>query len=70
MEKIDGHKRGVGAASLTNFQYHLKLKDLPPQLGTWLHVKVIPHCQEMIASYRYAVLLENPTAFVPPKRKS
>ena len=27
VEKMDGHKRGVGAASLANFQYHLQLKD-------------------------------------------
>ena len=33
VESIDGHKRRVGAASLANFQYHLKLKDYPPQLG-------------------------------------
>ena len=28
-----GHRRGVGAASLTNFQYHLKLKGYPTQMG-------------------------------------
>lgn len=30
VESIARHKRGVGAASLGDFQYHLKLKDYPP----------------------------------------
>ena len=33
VESIDGHKRGLGAASLTNFQYHLKLQGYPTQMG-------------------------------------
>ena len=33
VESMDGHKRGVGAASLTNFQYHLKLEGYPTQMG-------------------------------------
>ena len=37
VESIDGHKRGVGA-SLTNFQYHLKLEGYPTQMGIWRHV--------------------------------
>ena len=56
VESIDGHKRGVGAASLANFQYHLKLKDYPPQLGVWRHYRVIPQCREMVESYRAALL--------------
>ena len=42
VESIDGHKRGVGAASLTNFQYHLKLKNYYAQMGTWRHVNATP----------------------------
>ena len=70
VESIDGHKRGVGAASLDNFQYHLKLKDHPPQLGVWQRYAKIPQCWEMIASYRAAVVSKDPTAFEPPQRKS
>lgn len=70
VEYIDGHKRGVGAASLDNFQYHLKLKDQPPQLGVWRHCRVIPQCSEMIASYRAAILSQNPSAFDTPRRQS
>ena len=33
MQGIDWHKRGVGAASLTNFQYHLKLERYLTQMG-------------------------------------
>ena len=33
VESIDGHKRGEAAASLSNFQCHLKRKDQPPELG-------------------------------------
>lgn len=69
VEEIDGHKRGVGAASLANFQYHLKLKDYPPQLGVWRHFRVIPQCREMVQSYRAALLSQNPAAFDPPKRQ-
>lgn len=56
VECIDGHNRVVGAASLNDFQYHLKLKDHPPQLGVRRHYSVIPQCAEMIASYRAASL--------------
>lgn len=30
VEFIDGKKRGVVAAAVNNFQYHLKLRDFPP----------------------------------------
>ena len=70
IEGIDGHKRGVGAASQTNFQYHLKLKDYPTSCGVWRHVRVLPQCTDMIASYRAEVLSRDPTAFDPPQRKS
>ena len=33
VESIDGHKRGVGEASLTNFQYHLKLQGYPTHMS-------------------------------------
>ena len=33
IEAIDGHERGVGAASVDNFQYHLKLQGQPTQCG-------------------------------------
>ena len=69
IEEIDGHKRGVGAATKDNFQYHLKLKDQPTQLGVWRHHSVIPQCSEMIKSYRSAVMLGNPRAFNPPRKK-
>ena len=67
---IDGHKRGVGAATSNNFQYHLKLKAFPPQLGVWRHHRVLPQCQHMVASYRAAILSQDPAAFDPPRRKS
>ena len=37
VKSIDGHS-GVGAGSLTKFQYHLKLGGYPTQMGIWLHV--------------------------------
>ena len=69
VESIDGHKRGVGA-SLTNFQYHLKLEGYPTQMGIWRHVNAIPQCREMIASYRAPVLSTDSAALKPPTRKS
>ena len=33
VEFINVHRRGVGAASLTNFQNHLKLQGSPTQMG-------------------------------------
>ena len=71
VESIDGHKRGVGAASLANFQYHHKLEGYPTQMGIWRHVNAIPQCREdMIASYRAAVLSTDSSPFNPPTRKS
>ena len=70
VESIDRHTRGVGAASLTNFQYHLKSQGYPTQMGMWRLVNAIPQCREMIASYRAAVMSTDPTAFNPPTRKS
>ena len=69
IEAIDGHKRGVGAASVGNFQYHLKLKGQPTQCGVWRHYSALPQCKEMIDSYRAVVLSQNPSAFDPPGRK-
>ena len=69
IEAIDGHKRGVGAASVDNFQYHLKLQGQPPQCGVWRHYSVIPQCTEMIESYRAVTLARNPSAFDPPRKK-
>ena len=69
-ESIEGHRRGVGAASLTKFQYHLKLQGYPTQMGIWRHVNAILQCGEMIASYRAAVLSTDPSAFKTPTRKS
>ena len=68
IEAIDGHKRGVGAASVDNFQYHLKLQGQPTQCGVWRHYSSLPQCKEMIASYRAVVLSGNPSAFDPPGR--
>ena len=70
VESIDGHKTGVGAASLTNCQYHLKLEGYPTQMGIWRHGNAIHQCREMSASYRAAVVSKNPSAFDPPSRKS
>ena len=59
VQSIDGHKGGVGAASLTNFQYHLKLEGYPTyptQTGIWRHVNAVPQFRDMISSYRGAVL--------------
>ena len=70
VESIDGHKRGLGAASLTKCQYHLKLQGNPTHMGIWRHVNAIPRCREMIASYRAAVLSTDPSASKPPTRKS
>ena len=69
IEAIDGHERGVGAASVENFQYHLKLKGQPPQCGVWRHYSTLPHCKEMIESYRAVILSQNPLAFDPPGKK-
>ena len=63
VESIGGHKRGLGAASLTKCQYHLKLQGNPTHMGIWRHVNAIPRCREMIASYRAAVLSTDPSAF-------
>ena len=60
----------VGAASLTNFQYHLKLQGYPTQKGIWRHVDAIAQCRELIASYRAAVLSTEPSALTLPTRKS
>ena len=68
VETIDGHKRGVGAVSVASFPYHLKLKDHPFQLGVWRHFRVISQCQEMVESYRAAILSKDPAAFDPPNR--
>ena len=68
VESIDGHKRGVGATCLTNFQYHLKLQGYPTQMGIWRYVNAIPQCREMIASYRAAVLSTDPSAFNPTRK--
>ena len=65
-ESIGGHKRGVGAEPLTNFQYHLKLEGYPTLMGIWRHVNDIPQCTEMIASYRAAVLSTDSSAFKSP----
>ena len=70
VESIDGHKRGIGAASLTNFQYHLKLDGYRTQMGIWRHVNAIPQCREMIASDRAAVFSTDYSAFKPSTRKS
>ena len=67
IEAIDGHKRGVGAASVDNFQYHLKLQGQPTQCGVWRHYSSLPQSKEMIASYRAVVLSGNPSAFDPPR---
>ena len=66
IEAIDGRKRGVGAASVDNFQYHLKLRGQPTQCGVWRHCSSLPQCKEMIAYFRAVVLSENPSAFDPP----
>ena len=60
VESIDGYKRGVGTASLTTSQYHLKLQGYPTQMGIWRHVNAIPQRREMMASYRAAVLSTDP----------
>ena len=67
VEGIDGHKRGVGSSSPSNFQYHLLLKGYSPALGVWKHHREIPQCAEMIESYRLVVLSRDPSAFDPPR---
>ena len=69
IEAIDGHKRGVGAASVENFQYHLKLKGRPPQCGVWRHYSTLPQRKEKIESYRAVIRSQNPSAFDPPGKK-
>ena len=69
IEAIDGHKRGVDAASVENFQYHLKLKGQPPQRGEWRHYSTLPQCKEMIEYYRAVILSQNLSAFDPPGTK-
>ena len=70
VESIDRHQREVGAASLTNFQYHQKLQGYPTQMGIWRHVNAVPHGREVIASYRAAVSPTEPSACKPLTRKS
>ena len=70
VEGIDRHQRGVGAASLTKFQYNLKLQGYPTQMGIWRHVNAIPQCREIIVPYRAAVLTTDPSAFKLLTRKS
>lgn len=53
VEGIDDHRRGVSAAFLASFQYHVKLEDHSP---LWRRVWVFPECEEMVDSYRAAVL--------------
>ena len=67
IEAIEGHKRGPGKASLTNFQYHFLVKDKLSNLGIWRHVNVVPQCHEMIRAYRSRILAEDPHAYDPPK---
>ena len=70
IEAIEGHKRGPGKASLTNFQYHVLVKYTPSNLGIWRHVNVVPQCYEMIRALRAycsRISAEDPHAFDPPK---
>ena len=53
---FDGHKRGAGATSLTNFQHHLKLEGFPTQMAMRRHVNAVTQCRETIASYSATVL--------------
>ena len=48
IQAIEGHKRGPGKASLTNFQYRFLAKDKRSKLGIWRHVNVAPQCHEML----------------------
>ena len=70
VESIDEHEKRVGAASLTNFQYHLKLQGYRTQMGMWRNVSAIPQCREVIGSYHAAVLSTDTSALRPPPRKS
>ena len=69
VESIEGRKRGVGAASLANFQYHQNSKIILHKLGVWGHVMVIPQCREMVESYRAVFLSQDPAVFNPPTRQ-
>ena len=62
IEAIDGHKRGLGAASVENFQYQLKLKGQPPQCGVWRHCstpsmqgddRILPCCNSVTKSFGF-----------------
>lgn len=70
VERIGGHKRGDGAASVDSFQYLPKLVDKTPQLGIWRHVSAVPQCNDMIVSYRKNVLSREPHAFDTPRCRS
>ena len=61
IEAIEGHKRGPGKASLTNFQCHFLAKDKPSHLGIWRHVNVVPQHHDMIRVYRSRILAERST---------
>ena len=67
VEAIEGHMRGPGKSSLTNFEYHILVKDKPSNLGIWRHVNVVPQCHEMIRAYRSRIADEDPHASDPPK---
>ena len=66
IESIYGHKRGVGQASVENFQYYLKLKGDPTQCELRRHYSTLPQCKAMIDTYRAVVLSEISSAFDPP----
>ena len=70
IEAIDSHQRGVGAASVENFQYNPKHKGQPPQCGVWRQCITLPQCKEMIESYPAVIMSQNPSAFDPPGRKT
>lgn len=69
-ECINGHKHGVGAVSVNNFQYHLKLVDKPPQRGIWRHVSDVPQWHDIISVASEEGFAREPHAFNPPRRTS
>ena len=69
IEAIDGHKRRVGAASVDDFQYHLKLERSTTTMWCMASLQHPPSMQGDIKSYRAVILSQNPSAFDPPGKK-
>jgi len=49
IEAIESHKRGLGKASPTNFQYHFLVKDKPSSFGIWRRGNIVPQDDQSVS---------------------